>query len=298
MAILTGINTHLRGSAGDWTFSRQGGKTVAKQKIEAKATPTRSYAQMKRRVKWGNLVNVYRSFEGNLHPSFESRKAGVSDFNEFVSSNIDGTAVYLTKDVARQGGAVVAEYIITRGTLPSIEISVSGNTASTDISLGGLSAVDATTTVANFSAAIVQNNTGYEYGDQLTFFLARQEVNSTTGVPYVRVESSEVTLSTSTELLGSVAQLTGFGVNGGMLGMSTQADGAVAWVHSRRSGGKTKVSTQLMRLVGSTPTDYSTEAALSAAILSYGGTNKEDYLTPNPTEDLAAAEEGGEDQNP
>ncbi|MBQ6069727.1 MAG: hypothetical protein IJK84_09500 [Bacteroidales bacterium] len=33
MAILTGINTRHSGSAGEWTFARLGGKTVAKQKV-------------------------------------------------------------------------------------------------------------------------------------------------------------------------------------------------------------------------------------------------------------------------
>lgn len=287
----------MKGSAGDWTFSRQGGKTVAKQKIETKSTPTRTYTQMKRRVKWANLVNMYRSFEGNLHPSFESRAEGVSDYNEFVSSNLDRVEVYLTKDQARQGGAVVGEYMVTRGTLPSIEISVADGSASTDISLSGLGALDNTTTVAEFSRVVVQNNTGFAYGDQLTFFLAKQVVNSTTGVPYVKVESSEVTLSRSTKKLSEVVSMTGFGVTEGKLSLSEQVEGGVAWVHSRRSQGVTKVSTQLMRLVGSALTSYSTAEALSAAILSYGGTNKEDYLTPNPIEDLAAAEEG-EEQNP
>ena len=68
MAILSGINTRLRGSAGDWTFSRLNGQTVAKQKVETKENPTRTFAQMIRRVQWANLVALYQAFEGNLHP--------------------------------------------------------------------------------------------------------------------------------------------------------------------------------------------------------------------------------------
>ena len=44
MAILTGINTRLHGSAGDWTFARVGDRTIAKQKVEKKAVPTRTLA--------------------------------------------------------------------------------------------------------------------------------------------------------------------------------------------------------------------------------------------------------------
>ena len=50
MAILSGINTRLRGSAGDWTFARLNGQTVAKQKVETKENPKRTFAQMIRRV--------------------------------------------------------------------------------------------------------------------------------------------------------------------------------------------------------------------------------------------------------
>ena len=73
MAILSGINTRLRGSVGDWTFSRLNGQTVAKQKVEAKENPKRTFAQMVRRVQWANLVALYQAFEGNLHPSFENK---------------------------------------------------------------------------------------------------------------------------------------------------------------------------------------------------------------------------------
>ena len=37
MAILTGINTRLRGSIGNYTFQRLNGQTIAKEKVEKKA---------------------------------------------------------------------------------------------------------------------------------------------------------------------------------------------------------------------------------------------------------------------
>ena len=70
MAILTGINTRLRGSAGEWTFTRLGGRTVAKQKVERKEIPSRTFAQMRHRVRWANLVKLFRAFTGTLHHSF------------------------------------------------------------------------------------------------------------------------------------------------------------------------------------------------------------------------------------
>ncbi len=191
----------------------------------------------------------------------------------------------------------MTDYMITRGTLPAIGTSEEGGVIVTDLSLGGLTLSDSTT-IKEFSNALVQNNEDFELGDQLTCFVAKQVSNATTGVPYVKVSAKEVILSDSTEGLWSTVTAVGFSDVNGKLGMNGAVEGAVAWVHSRRVDGETKVSTESLHATSSLRSSYNTEAALAAAILSYGGTNKEEYLTPNPTEELAATEEGGEDQNP
>ena len=194
MAILSGINTRLRGSAGDWTFSRLNGQTVAKQKVETKENPTRTFAQMVRRVQWANLVALYQAFEGNLHPSFENKDSRVSDYNEFMSANIGAAPVYLTKDQARQGGCVVAAYQVTRGSLPSIIMTEdASHVVSTDIALGSLT-ISASTDIKAFSDAVVQNNPNYRYGDQISCFIATQTMDAATGVPRVTIEALEITL--------------------------------------------------------------------------------------------------------
>ena len=178
MAILSGINTRMKGSLGDWTFSRHDGKTVASQKVERKSTPTRKKSQMRLRTQLSNLVNLFRAFGQTLHPSFEKRKSGASDFNEFVRANLGAVPVYLTKSEAKQGGSVVAGYLVTLGTLPSINVTMgAGDVATTDISLGSMS-ITASTTLKAFSNAVVNNNRDYEYGDQISAFIATQTVNS------------------------------------------------------------------------------------------------------------------------
>lgn len=295
MAILTGINTRLRGSAGDWTYARLNGQTVAKQKVAPKDVPVRSYRQMLRRVQWANIVNVWRAFSGNNHPSFENRGARVSDFNEFMSANLGSVPVYLTKDQARQGGAVIAAYQVTRGSLPSIvmeEVPGTGGApgkVSTDIALGSLT-VDASTTVKEFSEAVVSNNGDYFHGDQITCFLARQTVNATSQVPYVKIDAMEVTLDlndNSTKLY-DVVDAEGFSSNNGRLGTSlTNFTGGIVWIHSRRAKSKTAVSSQRFLVKGNLLQNYTTEAARTEAILSYGGVLGDQFLTPND-ENVAA----------
>lgn len=283
MAKLTGINTKLRGSIGQYTFARLNGQTIAKEKVDKKDVPTRTYAQMRRRVVWANLVNLYRAFEGTLHPSFEGKSRLVSDYNMFMQSNIGNNGVALPKTVAVQGGCLVAGYQITRGQLPGITVEYGNN----DIPESGLAVgtlvLGSSTTLKAFSDAIIQNNTGWRNGDQLSVYVARQLMDATTQVPRVGIDAVEVTLDTSadTTMLGDVVDVAFFSVVDGCLALSGAVNGGVAFVHSRKVNGKTQVSTQFFVVNNSYLAPYQTASAYETAILSYGGVNKEDFLTPD-----------------
>ena len=43
--------------------------------------------------------------------------------------------------------------------------------------------------VADFSNAVVQNNKDFEYGDQITYFLLTQHINTVTCTPIADVET-------------------------------------------------------------------------------------------------------------
>jgi hypothetical protein len=238
---------------------------------------------MIRRVQWANLVALYRSFDGNLHPSFENRDSRVSDYNEFMSANIGAAPVYLTKDQARQGGCVVAAYQVTRGSLPSVIMTEdASHLVSTDIALGGLT-ISASTDIKAFSDAVVQNNPNYRYGDQITCFIATQTMDAATGVPRVTIEALEITLDGVDDetMLYDVVNAHGFTTVGGKLGASAAVTGAIAWIHSRRASSGTKVSTQRFMVNNSILSGFQTEDARDKAILYYGGTLSEEFLTPN-----------------
>ena len=255
--------------------------------MERKEIPSRTFAQMRHRVRWANLVNLFRAFTGTLHPSFESRPQGVSDFNMFISSNIGGSPVYLTSQEATQGGAVVAPYQITRGSLPSVEVVANGpnGEVGTDISLGSLT-IGESTTLKQFSDAVVNNNANYQNGDQISCFVAKQSTNSVTGVPYVEIDAYEVTLDqTDNETL-----LSEFDPNGVVfttmassdkLGMSQTVNGGVAYVHSRKTPSGTKVSTQELLVNNTLLPNYQSDAKMLEAVKSYGGTTTDAFLTPN-----------------
>ena len=288
MAILTGINTKLKGSAGQWTFSRLKGQTVAKEKADKQSTPSRTMKQMKRRMQWANVVTMWRAFGSKLHPSFENKAQTVTDYGEFVSVNAGIVPVYLSKSEARQGGCVVAPYQITFGTLPAITVGDgTGDVKKTDIALGSTFAITSATTVKDFSDAVVDHNADFRDGDEIAVFIARQLVNAATQTPYVVIEAESVTLNRNDNetLLRDVVSEAGFSVVDECLGASAAVNGGIAWVHSRNTQNGTKVSSQRFIVTNTLLEQYQTAGKLSSAIESYGGLNGEDFLTPKTEDD-------------
>lgn len=276
-----------KGSMGTITYTTRAGKTLGKDRIRLTTNP-KTFAQMRRRVQWANIVNIWHAFNGLLHPSFQDRTALISDFNRFVGVNIGRVPVYLTQGEASQGGAVVAPYQMSWGTLPPISVSTNGlaGEVGTDISLGTLTVGDSTT-LKQFSRAIIESNQHFQNGDQITAFVLLQTVNTVTGVPYTEVRAFEVTLNTEdneTLVADLDPELYVFANQGetDKLGMNQSVNGGVVYIHSRLTGDNTTlVSSQRLVVSNTLLASYQSGAKLSAAVKSYGGDTASAYLTPN-----------------
>lgn len=279
-----------KGSMGTITYTTRAGKTLGKDRIRLTTNP-KTFAQMRRRVQWANIVNIWHSFNGLLHPSFQDRTALISDFNRFVGVNIGRVPIYLTQGEASQGGAVVAPYQMSWGTLPPISVSANGvaGEVGTDISLGILT-VNNSTTLKQFSRAIIESNQHFQNGDQITAFVLLQTVNTVTGVPYTEVRAFEVTLDTEdneTLVADLDPELYVFANQGetDKLGMNQSVNGGVVYIHSRLAGDNTTlVSSQRLVVSNTLLATYQSGAKLSAAVKSYGGDTASAYLTPNVDE--------------
>jgi hypothetical protein len=281
MAILNGIISKMKGSAGDLVFRQVGDRTIVCEKPASISNP-RTDAQMKQRTKWGNIIAMYKGIKPLINYGFENKPANNSDYNMFVKLNTQQTPVYLTKQQIAGGGCVATDYKITQGSLPSIVISGTGNSSATDIYLGSLS-IGAATTVGEFSQAVVQNNADYKYGDQISYFEIAQKTNAETGIPYCQFSAHKVILDANdTSVLWDVAGRTGFYGQDSMLGhYGASFVGAFGWVHSRKSGGKTLVSSQTLVAVNATIlAEHQGELAYNLAKSSYGS-GVEAFLTPD-----------------
>ena len=282
MAILKGIISKLNGSAGNLTFKQLGGKTVVSEKISS-TTDAKTLPQQKQRMKWANVVRMYKVLRDYMKLAFGGSTNGRNDYAKFVSTNLALAPVYLTKQEVNAGACIVAPYAITQGVLKSISVAGKGNQAVTSIALGSLT-ITADTTIAQFSNAVVTNNREFNYGDQITFFLVHQTINEVTNMPIADVEACAIVLdkNNSATLLPLVDDR-GFAVQSGCLAAKAGydfGDHGMAWVHSRKQAGKTLVSTQYLICDNALLTEYQSEAAYDMAAESYGGTNTV-FLSPN-----------------
>lgn len=292
MAILNGMIRKMKGSAGDLTFKTVSGRTIVSEKTTT-VKNSRTISQQKVRMKWANMIQMYKGIAPLLNNGFETKAAGVSDYNMFVKVNSQRTPVYLTKSLVASGACVVAPYQITQGSLPSIVTKGEGSKAVTDISLGNLT-ISTSTTVAEFSNAVVQNNKEYEYGDQISFFSVLQKVNAATGVPYGYFKAEAVVLDKekNSPLLAIVSK-TGFTSTGGYLAHGDdEGNGAFCWVHSRNKNHKTIISSQTLIDNNKLLASYTSPDAYEEAVASYGG-YKDTFLTPSEGSTGSSSTGGG-----
>ena len=284
MAKVFGINTNIRGKVGEYIYRQTKVGTVVSEAPVKPITPLRTQSQMNIRTQWANLGAIYKQFDSMLRRGFEELPTHMSVYNAFIQANLGVVKVYITKRMKLNGGAILAPYQITRGSLPSISMAKnSNNKLVSSVALGSLS-VTATTTVAQFSQAVIDNNTSFLEGDQLTFFHGIQSIDTVTRTPRATIKGYKVVLSTAEDTkLWDVVDRIGFSVTDNCLATSQQiTNGAAVWVHSRETAdGALKVSTQLFFVENSALATYQGRTAFTAAANSYGGINSAAvYLQP------------------
>ena len=247
---------------------------------------------MQTRTKWGNIIAMYKGIRPLLNYGFEAKPKTLSDYNMFVKVNMQRTPIYLTKQAVAGGACVATAYQISQGSLPAIVVTGTGQNGVSDILLGSLSITSATT-VAQFSTAVVQNNPDYRYGDQISFFLVKQKVNEETGIPYCQFSAAKVILDAANEnkLYDETGSSHGFASIDGKIGHSgNDGDCAYAWVHSRKSDGKTLVSSQSLLSANTKEAEYKGDMAYNLSRSSYGN-GIEAFLVPDG--DSAGSTGGG-----
>lgn len=279
MAQLNGIISKLNGSAGNLTFRQVSDKTVVSEKI---VRTTKRYTQRQQRVhlRLPNQIHMYQCLSQAISGSFESSSGGMNCYNKFVHVNSVSTPVFLTRGEVAGGACVAAHYQITDGSLSTIKVMLCDTAALTDIALGNL-VIDADTTIAEFSNAVVNNNTGYIYGDNITFVSVRQTVNAVTGIPYCYAYAWSVTLNRISDAkLWNCCGNEGFCSVDCFLARNMPDSGCAdagnagclfSWIHTRIKDNKLLISKQWLEGFNPLLDDYTGDEAYERAVATYGG---------------------------
>ena len=284
--IRNAANTLIKGRVGQTTYYISGGQQIARQSRNDSnygETARRSYGQQERRIMWANLVNFYKASAIWMAKAFETKKRNQTDYNKFMQVNMDNSRIALTKGEAAAGACVVDELLISQGSLPSIEIVELVDKWRTNILVGNLS-ISSTTTVGEFTQALLANNGNIREGMQLSFVAYQQTVDPL-GTPRVGCRCYEVTLnSTSTEKLRDYLPALCSSTFEQYLCTSAEVPtGGFAYILSELVAGSLRVSTQQL-VVNNTAlvTQYTTSVQKNLAIHSYG-LDSEVILSPNGT---------------
>ena len=289
------INPLYTGGAGGYSFYVRGGEQVVRQRRNNSnygESASRSYAQMIRRIMWGNLVNIFKSIKSWQPKAYDSKAVGVTDYNMFMKLNVNRATVGTSKQANEQGMAVWENYQVSNGSLPAINytLDTSGHLYVTDINV--TTAITPAMTVGEFAAELIANNPRFKAGDNIAFIIVKNHQYIGVEYPYAYSEYYEITLDvTSTKSLADVA------VIGALLTENAQdklcvsypaGEGGsgpviqgIAIIHTRKVSGTLQVSSQSVLMTSdSFIQQYSGEEWYQHCIESYG-IDTEVPLDPN-----------------
>lgn len=290
MGKIVGITpSKISGSVGGYTYRVTKDGVIVSEKIVKKSLQ-RTEAQARVRMQIANLQILFSRFQGTLAKGFENLPRHMNARAAFLKANYNRIPVFLKKDEVAEGSCILVPVQVTRGSLPTITATQSGSVYQSSIALGSL-VISATTTVAELSEAIINNNADFKQGDQIAYFALTQWVDGL-GVNRVRVKRQRLTLDRlNTAVLPSTFVGGGFATVNGYLGQGAAADGFF-YVHSRKTASELQVSTQFIHVESNVLyTQYGTDTAFNAAAASYGGLTPDVYLQPSETEAEAVDDE-------
>lgn len=274
--IRNSANRKIKGRVGDTTYYVSMNRQIARQALNSSnygESARRSPSQQGRRVMWANLVNFYKASKGWMPKAFESKSAKQTDYNRFMSTNLQNARIALTKNQAAVGACVADAFIISQGSLRSIQVNKHTNHWDTDIQIGNLS-IGPDTTVGAFASAVIANNNWIIEGDQLSFVSYQQYIDAQS-TPHIICTAYEVTLLVNStdklrDYLPDFCSVTGD--NKTLVTSDNISIGGFAYILSRNlGGGSLQVSTQQLIINNEVMiSQYTSDEAVKEAVKSYG----------------------------
>lgn len=192
------ISTRISGNVGAMNFRQRAGEVVVAERVYTNASKGDGATEAQRihRSRLANIVNFYRVILELEKKAWANKQGGQSDFNMFAKYNLANSPVFLTKQEAALGAAVIAPYKVSMGALEPLACSYDGDIFKTGVALGAAFAI-ADATIGALADAIVENNPDWKYGDKLSVAIltgANRTLTEAT-IPVVTVKYLEITLN-------------------------------------------------------------------------------------------------------
>lgn len=271
------------GKVGAYTMYVRKGEQIVRQRKNSSnygSEASRTNPQQIRRAKWGNIVNTFKMMKDWQPKAWETAVGGKTDYNEFVSKNINSSGIYLTKDMCANGCAVLSAFMVSQGSIAPVGLEWSSVDSVFDTHITLSEAPGPNKTVGTVSADIISQNPEFRNGDNLGIIFYSQQLDERE-YPYLRSRYYEITLDTeSTQQLSAnpVYELIDLTNTGSLCFVNPQlpnwTDVGMVVIHTRKGNGL-QVSTQKVVMCSDQYTNlFDTEAAMNAAIASYGQDNE------------------------
>lgn len=273
------ISTRISGNVGAMNFRQRAGEVVVAERVYTNKSKGDGATESQRihRSRLANIVNFYRVILELEKKAWANKQGGQSDFNMFAKYNLANSPIFLTKQEAALGAAVIAPYKVSMGALEPIACEYDNDAFKVGVALGADFAI-AEATIGSLADAIVANNPDFKYGDKLSIAILTG-VNRTlteATIPVVSVKYLELTLNAGdATLLADVPNFTDLGVAKTADNKMVVNNGSTAGVavHSREINSALLASEQFIvvnRSVYPTLRNYSSDAQKQLAMASYG----------------------------
>ena len=267
------------GKVGAYSMYVRKGEQIVRQRQNSSNygdDASRTSNQQERRARWGNIVNVFKALKSWQPKAWETAVDGRTDYNEFMSKNINSSPVFLTKDMCANGCAVMASYQVSQGSLAPVEVEYDDADGVFVTSIATTAAHTPSATLGQVSADIISSNPEFVNGDNIAIIFFSQQVDGR-GYPYLRSRYFEITLDTSSEQPLSANPVHEFidltnttNLAFTLPQLSDWTDVGIAVIHTRKASGLAVSTQRVVMCSASILNDFSTADAATAAIESYG----------------------------
>ena len=283
-----GFTGRIRGAG--VTFFRRGGKTYAR--VSTRTAPNKqSVKQFINRERMRHSIALWHCFYSSDKPLMET-SGNLTAYNAFLRANSALPTVYLTKQQAVQGAALLMPgMVVSEGRLPAVEYGFAVLESGERVVLTNLlTGIDAATTQElaigcndDLRQLLCTNHRNPQLmpGDRVRFYRFEQRLEG--DCPTVTITCCEMALDNDPRHIPELRDWR-FYSHKGRLAIGGADDENLGWAVVLYSDKEQRASTQQVLTTCRLYEQYTTDEALQRATESYGNVEQADFISPNPRE--------------